>query len=1003
MYPFVLRYAASAFPVWFQEIGMIKVVGVLFSLAVLMVVGCGGGGSPPQPPSITTQPADATVVGGQDATFTVVATGRGLSYQWQRSDDGGATWADIAGATSAGYTFSTMLADDGAQFACIVTNYAGSVTSDAAMLAVNMAVPAVTSQPADATVVEGQDATFTVEATGGALSYQWQKDGVDVTGGTGAASDTYTTPATLLVDDGAQFTCVITNTQGNVTSNAATLTVNMAPPTITTQPADVTVVEGQDATFTVVAAGSGTLAYQWQKDGMDVTGGTGAQTDSYTTPATVPADNRALFHCVVTNAGGNTSSNAATLAVIVPPTITTEPADTTVVEGSRATFTVVAAGGALSYQWQKNGVNVTGGTGAASDTYTTPATVIATDNGAQFTCVVTNIAGSLTSNAATLTVQPFVSWKVDAGVAASGDGRTWAAAFKTLQEALDVATTGEEIWVAAGTYYPTTGTARGETFQLLDGVAIYGGFDGTETLRGQRDWEVNVTTLSGDIGVSGDDSDNAYHVVTGADNATLDGFTVTAGNAGYSPSVTRGGGMYNYSSSPTVTNCVFSANSADEGGGMWNSSLPTLTNCMFSGNSASRGGGMWNASSPTLTNCTFSGNSASLRGGGMYNDNSHSSPTLTNCTFSSNSADGNGGGMYNYFDASPTLTGCTFSGNWADDGGGIYNWHGASPTVTNCTFSGNSASYYYGGGIYNGGFSTGVVTDCVFSGNFSATLGGGMHNSGSSSPTVMNCTFSANSADSSGGGMSNSSSLPTVTNCTFLGNSAGTRGGGMWNSSSSPTATNCTFSGNSAGTWGGGMYNAFSSPTLANCALSGNSAGYDGGGMHNSSSSPTLVNCTFSGNSAGYDGGGMDNYGISLPTLLNCVLWGNAATTSGPEVHNFDADSTPTFSHCDIEGSGGSGASWNTSLGADGGNNIADNPLFMDPDGADNIVGTVDDDLRLTAGSSPCIDAGDTTALPADTADLDGDTNTTEDIPHDLDGSPRVVGSEVDMGAYEVQ
>jgi hypothetical protein len=133
--------------------------------------------------------------------------------------------------------------------------------------------------------------------------------------------------------------------------------------------------------------------------------------------------------------------------------------------------------------------------------------------------------------------------------------------------------------------------------------------------------------------------------------------------------------------------------------------------------------------------------------------------------------------------------------------------------------------------------------------------------------------------------------------------------------------------------------------------------------------------------------------------LTNCILWGNTAAISGPEVHNYA--STSTFSHCDIKGSGGS-VSWDTLFGTDGGNNIDDDPLFIDPDGADNIVGTDDDNLRL-AGSSPCIDAGDTTALPADTADLDGDSDITEDIPHDLDGNPRVVGSEVDMGAYEVQ
>ncbi|MBM3239032.1 hypothetical protein FJZ31_22290 [Candidatus Poribacteria bacterium] len=237
----------------------------------------------------------------------------------------------------------------------------------------------------------------------------------------------------------------------------------------------------------------------------------------------------------------------------------------------------------------------------------------------------------------------------------NGDGLSWPTAKKYLQSALALATSGDEIWVAQGTYYPDEGAGqtdndRNSTFQLKVGVSIYGGFVGGETSRDQRDWENNQTILSGDLDQSSTiNGSDAYHVVIGANNAVLDGFVVTGGNANGNSPNNVGGGMLNSSSSPMVTNCNFSQNSAQiYGGGMSNDfSSPTVTNCTFAQNFVQDpfggGGGMSNSSSsPTVTNCEFSGNSASF-GGGMYNYNSSSS-TVTNCTFSQNSAS-LGGGM----------------------------------------------------------------------------------------------------------------------------------------------------------------------------------------------------------------------------------------------------------------------------------------------------------------------------------------------------------------------
>jgi hypothetical protein len=173
--------------------------------------------------------------------------------------------------------------------------------------------PTITTKPASQTVTEGKTATFSVQATGSApLTYQWQKASVSVSG---ATSSTYTTAATTSSDNGSQFTVVVSNSAGSVTSNAAILTVSTSQsqaPTITTQPANQTVTVGQTATFSVQATGSGTLTYQWQKAATNISGATSS---TYTTPGTTSADNGSQFTVVVSNSAGSVTSNAATLTV----------------------------------------------------------------------------------------------------------------------------------------------------------------------------------------------------------------------------------------------------------------------------------------------------------------------------------------------------------------------------------------------------------------------------------------------------------------------------------------------------------------------------------------------------------------------------------------------------------------------------------------------------------------------------------------------------------------
>jgi hypothetical protein len=235
------------------------------------------------------------------------------------------------------------------------------------------------------------------------MTYQWQKNNGNISG---ATSSSYTTPTTTTGDNGSTYRVVVGNSAGSATSNAASLTVNNTPaaavaPAITTQPANKTVTAGQTATFAVTASGTAPMTYQWQKNNGNISGATSA---SYTTPATASGDNGSTYRVVVGNSAGSATSSAATLTVnasAVAPAITAQPASKTVTAGQTATFTVTASGTApITYQWQKNNSNISGATSAS---YTTAATT-SSDNGSTYRAVVSNSAGSATSNAATLTV-----------------------------------------------------------------------------------------------------------------------------------------------------------------------------------------------------------------------------------------------------------------------------------------------------------------------------------------------------------------------------------------------------------------------------------------------------------------------------------------------------------------------------------------------------------------------------------------------------------------------
>jgi hypothetical protein len=288
---------------------------------------------------------------------------------------------------------------------------------------------------------------------------------------------------------------------------------------------------------------------------------------------------------------------------------------------------------------------------------------------------------------------------VKQGGAGAADGTSWANASGSLQAMINV-TGVTEVWVAAGIYKPTSTTNPAIAFHMLNGVSILGGFPATgNPLITDRDWNTNITILSGDIGTIGDSIDNSYQVIKDSSGYTLNntaiinGFTIKDGYSVLQAGYGYGGGMY-ARHSPTIMNCKFINNTAKFGGGLFcQSGSAIVTNCDFSYNRVTGGGGgmfnFGNATTPIITNCNFSNNKADY-GGGMGSENCL--PTITNCNFFYNTATTNCGGFYNQ-NSDAIVTNCNAVYNTAGNqtGVGIYNTNFSYPFITNCIVWGNSS------------------------------------------------------------------------------------------------------------------------------------------------------------------------------------------------------------------------------------------------------------------------------------------------------------------------
>lgn len=286
-------------------------------------------------------------------------------------------------------------------------------------------------------------------------------------------------------------------------------------------------------------------------------------------------------------------------------------------------------------------------------------------------------------------------------------GERWPEAFLTIQKALQVADSLDQIWVAEGTYYPDEGGGqidndRSAAFIMKSGVALYGGFVGEESDSfnlADRNLELRQSILSGDIERDGLlDAENSIHVILNNNNgldstAILDGFVIVGGNSdGTGPFPSNlGGGMYNGFVSPTISNCRFEGNIAGRGGGICNNDAsPIIINCTFKDNeSLVEGAGLINLfdSDAIIDNCVFSNNTAGSRGGGLENQGN---AIITNCLFVGNTA-GLGGAVSN-FDGAATFINCTFGANEASNvGGAMVNLGDATPSIQNCIIWDNTA------------------------------------------------------------------------------------------------------------------------------------------------------------------------------------------------------------------------------------------------------------------------------------------------------------------------
>ncbi len=467
---------------------------------------------------------------------------------------------------------------------------------------------------------------------------------------------------------------------------------------------------------------------------------------------------------------------------------------------------------------------------------------------------------------------------VDQAAASGGNGTTWVLAYQTIAQGLSAATSGDEIWVAEGTYFEsiTWSTTK-------NGVLLYGSFDKTEVVIGDRDIQANFSVVDASTADAGGPADHVFNLVDGVSNIRIDGFMVTGGVANGSSPHNRGGGIYAFhqffaGTNNVVANCTVIGNESNYGSGiyMYNTQID-LIDCdiLYNVSTGSGGGVVFFSAMGDISGCLFKGNYAESFAAGLDSVDQYS--LITNCRFEDNYAEIEAGAIF-LSDSSPTITDCVFLRNLAinQGGGGISAAWGGNAVISNCFFSDNGGGNVTLSGTLDLNVNCdAVISDCIIQGT------------------------------QDGPGMVIAGANPTITDCEILSNEDG---GLFLFAEATGVLTNVKISGNTGPFGGGGVAMDASSPVFINCAITGNEAriypayghGDEGGGVYcEDGASPVFRNCTISYNKGSEAGGawiGVDYYGFGEchPEFYNTIFSNNTLRA----IRAVDRESTPLLINC---------------------------------------------------------------------------------------------------------
>jgi len=550
----------------------------------------------------------------------------------------------------------------------------------------------------------------------------------------------------------------------------------------------------------------------------------------------------------------------------------------------------------------------------------------------------------------------------------ANDGSSWARAVASLARALAVARPGCEVWLAGSdTYTPAPGADRNATFHLQRGMALRGGFAGTERHASERLFGFPLPSLSGDVGQLGDATDNAYHVVSADDDVTLDYVAVSGGRA--DASANDAGGAIHAAGALTLANCVISDSySKGNGGGVRAHGALDITGSTLTRNTAQNFGGALfsDGPGPLYVDDTLFEDDQAWDAGAIYVAESAApvNVTLTNGSLLYNDAGDAGGAIVTEASVSLAIAHSLFEANQAGHGAAILS-HGPLSVVYS-NFTQNNATESDGGTVF--GETATSVTHTDFDLNDGGALVG-WSQSGDCSLAVDGASFTSNQS-ATGGGITAYACAVQVTGSSFAGNTASFFGGAVFcDASSSLNVASSLFQANFAGAYGGAIHAGGAPVHLVNTLIVKNTAAQEAAAVY-AGAALSLTNVTVADNASP----ALASIDVSGAILVeNSVFW-NATpsefTLGSATLTSEDAGTQNLFA------SNVSGTSPNLTA--------------FDPDFADPANG----DYRLRS-SSPCIDHADDKRAPP--ADLLGNARVNE---HATTPCPTCT-SIADMGAYE--